>query len=255
MFFFKKLRDLITSASVRGGKVIFAEKQSQFLVRLKNIKKDYGKKQVLRGIDLLIRKGDRIALVGGNGSGKTTLCEIIAGVKAFHAGKITYSFSKNELAYEFSINFQEQKWPSTLKVGELISFFSDVYSKKKINNFFLKKKQFDINNKFIMKKISELSGGELQRFNLFISLFNNPQLFIGDEITSGLDITNRIKITQSIKQEKKMTLLLVTHNWEEIHHLCQRIIFLKDGLIFCEKKVSDFENYNSFSQYFSSVYT
>jgi ABC-2 type transport system ATP-binding protein len=140
-----------------------------------------------------------------------------------------------------------------LKVGELVHFFNEIYYQKVLSNFLVKKREFGIDKKFAMKKVSELSGGELQRFNLFISLFNNPKLFIGDEITSGLDIVNRIRIIKSIKREEKMTLLLVTHNWEEIHHLCRRIVFLKNGLIFCEKKVSDFKDYDSFSKYFSSV--
>lgn len=199
------------------------------MIKIIGLFKKYGKKMILNNINLEIKKGEKIAIIGPNGSGKTTLCEIIAG-KTYDKGRIDYAFNNKELAYNLTINFQEQRWPANLKVKEIIHLFKSIYFFVSETQFQKCIKEFDIEI-INQKMVSTLSGGEMQRFNLFISFFSEPKIFIGDEITSNLDIINKLKVIKYIKKRKKLTLIIVTHNWDEITELCERIIFIKNGSI------------------------
>ena len=94
-------------------------------------------------------------------------------------------------------------------------------------------KTFDIHS-LLDKKIAKLSGGQKQRLNLYLCLFHQPQIFIGDEITTGLDIQTKIEAINLLQRqisEKQMTLILVTHDWDEIVSLCSRVILINRGLL------------------------
>jgi ABC-2 type transport system ATP-binding protein len=219
------------------------------MIQLKNIIKKYNNKIVLGPINLNIILGEKIAIVGANGSGKSTLCEIIAGSKKSTSGSINYQIDRTSLYKKLSISFQDQHYPRMAKVKDFLNFYKSVYEKdinqEKFQILEKKLKIEQLKNYFIYK----LSGGEKQRFCLFISLCYEPTFFIGDEITNNLDVETSLDIINFLKEEiekNKMTLCLVSHNWEEIKNLCKRIIFLKKGKIIDDTNIETIKNkYNS----------
>ena len=102
-----------------------------YIIKFENITKNYQNKKVLGPINLKIRKGEKIAIIGANGSGKTTLCEMMANIKSPTRGKIKYAFPQRKLVKLLSINFQEQNYPSTLIVQDLTDFYHAVYKHNK----------------------------------------------------------------------------------------------------------------------------
>jgi ABC-2 type transport system ATP-binding protein len=230
--------------------------KKKILIELKNIFKNYKKNKVLNGINFKLYEGERIAIIGSNGSGKTTICEIISGLKKIDKGEINYNFDQKKMAFYLSIVFQNQKYPEYLSVRDIINLYTSLYkgiiNKDEINEM---KEQFDINS-ILNKTINNLSVGQLQRINLFLSLFFKPKIFIGDEITTGLDIYTKIKVLDYLKKEinkNKITILLVSHDWEEINFLCERVVLINKGKIIDNVDVESIKkNYHTFLDYFNN---
>ena len=156
-----------------------------YIIKVEKITKEYQNKKILGPLTLNIKKGDKIAIIGANGSGKSTLCEMIANLRPSTAGTIKYAFPQENLSQMLSINFQEQNYPSTLIARDLTDFYHNIYKLSKTQHELWKTFQISL---LLPKKITSLSGGQKQRLNLYLSLFYQPKIFIGDEITTGLDI-------------------------------------------------------------------
>ncbi|PZV99952.1 ABC transporter ATP-binding protein [Metamycoplasma auris] len=212
------------------------------LIEIKNVTKKYGNKLVLGPINLRIEKGSSVAIFGANGAGKSTLVEIIASTKKQTTGEVNYEFAKSKIPYKIGISFQSQIYPNFINVKELIKFYQTLYKGILDDAYFNKMIEIFNLKELYKQRINTLSGGQRQRLNLFFSLFNNPEIYIGDEITTGLDVENQLEIINLLKQEiknKGLTLILVSHNLNEIKELCERVIFLDHGEIIDDTSVQD----------------
>lgn len=239
------------------------------LVKIKNLEKKYlltkfrrgapnfddDKKHfyALRDFNSSVYKLDRIAIVGHNGSGKSTLVNIIAQVLKPTKGKVEYFFEKGDVAHNVGIQFQENVYPASLTVGDLIKFYKQIYSHK-INSteFDVMAKKFNLN--VISKKfINRLSGGQKQRINIFLALVHRPKLLILDEVSTGLDITLQDEICSFIDEvinEYNLTLLIVSHNLFEIEKLATRVWFVNNGNLMLDLSVNDIKaNYKDMQNF------
>ncbi|KLL02529.1 MAG: ABC transporter, ATP binding protein [Mycoplasmataceae bacterium RC_NB112A] len=234
--------------------------KNPYLIKVENLTKHFQKQKALGPLNLTIQKGEKIAIIGSNGSGKTTLCEIIADLKSPTRGKVRYGFPHSKLTELLSINFQEQKYPDHLIARDLTDFYHAVYQKvmhQKGNEKQRKLlwKTFAI-DPLLDKKITSLSGGEKQRLNLYLSLFYQPEIFIGDEITTGLDIQTKIEVINFLQKqtaERNMTLILVSHHWDEIISLCSRVILINQGALIDDTTPQKIEKkYNSLLKYYQA---
>ncbi len=224
------------------------------VIKVKNITKSYNSNVVLGPINLEIESGSSVAIFGANGAGKTTLCEIISNTKNATSGEVEYNFNKKDIPYLVGINFQDQVYPNFITVKELINFYHKIYLNKIKTEIF-----DDMLHKFQLaelykRKVNSLSGGQRQRVNLFLSLFHQPKIYIGDEISTGLDVKTRIDVINFLQEQvslNNITLILVSHNLDEIQALCKRIIFLKDGQIIDDTTVADVtKKYGSLLKYY-----
>ncbi|KAJ3632051.1 hypothetical protein Zmor_024840 [Zophobas morio] len=211
--------------------------KSETLISLQNIKKSYGSKEVLRGITLEIKKGDRIGVIGTNGAGKSTLSEVISGIRKPTSGHL--DVTKNTLV---GIQFQQSKYPVGISVYDLIKYYLEVYhiemKKSELDDLMIKYQIIEFKNRAIEK----LSGGQQQRVNILLSLIHNPDLVIFDEISTGLDIEVRQEIFDFIKEnviDKNKALMLVTHNMNEIEEMCNKFIYVDNGVIVEQGLVSE----------------
>ncbi len=226
-------------------------KNKNIVIKVKNLKKSYGKKVIFENFNLTIRKGERVAFVAANGVGKSTLMEIIAQIKPINGGEV-YLDSRAKLG----IQFQDSNYPHGITVKNMINFYLDIYRIKLTKKMLDKELEFFQLKDLFKKQIVFLSGGEKQRVNLFLALCNNPDIWFLDEITTGLDIKFRSIILRYIDQllTKDKTLLLVSHNSFEISQLCNRLIVLDLNTLICdisnEKIKSIFGSIEIFVEYF-----
>src|ERR1700761_7016897 len=128
------------------------------LIKVENLTKEYNGKVVLGPISLEIAKGSSVAIFGANGAGKTTLCEIISNTKNATTGKVEYDFPKDQIPYVLGINFQDQVYPTFIKVKELLDFYQGIYHEKvspeRFNEMINK---FQLEELF-KRKVNSLSG-------------------------------------------------------------------------------------------------
>ncbi|WP_338972809.1 ABC transporter ATP-binding protein [Spiroplasma endosymbiont of Panorpa germanica] len=202
---------------------------SQKILSVKDLKKSYGKKNVIKNITIDIMQGDRIAIVGPNGSGKTTFCELISGIIQSNSG--TIEKNKNLV---IGMQLQGTEAPKKIRVWDFIRYYIDSFQIK-LNDVELDQifKKFAV-SEIMDKDISNLSGGQKQKVNILLSIINDPDLLILDELGNGLDIeivdTIYNNLNQFLKDPLK-TLILVSHNMEEIQNFSKRIIFINEGEI------------------------
>lgn len=210
------------------------------LIELKNVRKNYGNKEVLKDINLIIKKRERIALLGANGAGKSTLIKIIIGlIKQTDGEFINYLQSNVKLGYAS----QEDYLINDLKVYELIKL--NMYAKKiKIN-----KDDFQNNlekyglNEVKNKYVYQLSGGQKRKLTILMSLLSNPDLLVLDEPTTGMDLESIDNLWDELKAQTSSS-LIVTHDFNQIDNYFTRIIIIKNNRIVADEKVTDIHNKN-----------
>ena len=214
-----------------------------FLLEIKDLKVKADNKEILKGVNLKIKKGETQALLGPNGSGKSCLCQVILGNpaykitsgKIFFEGKdITKMPSEKRVKLGLALTWQSPPAIKGLKLSELCPTIEKrSFLNIKEANDLLKR---DVNVDF--------SGGEKKTSELLQVLCLNPKLVIFDEIDAGLDIKKLGQVAEIIKTEfirKNVSVLLITHSGQILNYLKPDITnVMLDGKILCQKK--DFKN-------------
>lgn len=217
-------------------------------------------KEVLKGVTLDLRQGETLALVGANGAGKTVLMETILGLKNKDKGDIFLNLGHEKYMdnlKEVGIQFQSSTFSKRSKVCNVIEFFKKLY-KDRINENDIEEmfEVFNI-NEFRKTKINKLSGGQKQRVNLMIAIIHNPKLMILDEFITGLDVKSVRKIityVNNLKYINDASMIIISHQPEEIKELADRIVVLNDGKIIMETTVKEIEsNYGSVALFLEEV--
>ncbi|MDE6563116.1 MAG: ABC transporter ATP-binding protein [Malacoplasma sp.] len=215
------------------------------IIEIKDLNKSFNhqKNHVLKNLSIDFYDGENVAILGGNGAGKTTFVEILAGINKPDGGILKYNFDyKNSFQEKIGIQFQDSNYPKGISVKSVINFVLEIFKselpKDEINGLI---NIFGI-DEFYYKKAASLSGGQSQRLNCLLSIIHKPSFLILDELSTGLDVTIKSKIKNFMKsfcKENKITILLVSHDMEEIQYLANRIIILKNGEIFVDSKLND----------------
>jgi zinc transport system ATP-binding protein len=202
------------------------------VLEVENLKVSYSNHIALENINFKIEDGEYVCLVGENGSGKSTLVKTIVGLLKPEEGKVGLNISLDEVAYLSQTNLKDLNFPATSK--EII--MSGVQKHNKLP--FYTRKDKEIYQKVIKdlkiedlqnRRIGDLSGGQKQRVLIARALIREPKLLILDEPATGLDynITKELyKILNSLNKEKKMTIIMATHDLDEIEEINPRIICL-----------------------------
>lgn len=203
--------------------------------------------QALRGIDLEIKSGELVSIIGPSGSGKSTLMHIIGCLsrptkgKYYFGGKKTSQLSDNQLAVirNQKIGFVFQTFNLLPRVDalanvELPLIYSEIKEKQRKNMALETLRQVDLEDR-IKHRPNQLSGGQQQRVAIARALVNKPQLILADEPTGNLDTKSGREIMEIFKDlnQKGQTIIIVTHD-TEIAKFTKRMIKLKDGKIFSD---------------------
>lgn len=223
------------------------------LLKAKNVSKSFknkNKKEVkaVRGVDLKIRSGELVALIGKSGSGKSTLAHILAGIKKSDQGEIKFMNQKiseklvSSKIGGLQIVFQDpfSATSDRLTILEVVREPLDIIkwkNKEKRNEKaidLLEKVQLPTNNNFINRPCRNLSGGQRQRVAIARSLITDPKLLIADEITSMLDPSiqaNIVRKLKSLQNEKGFSMLYITHNLYLAKKIADRAYIMENGML------------------------
>lgn len=208
------------------------------ILEIKGLKKSFDQRQVLKGLDILVKKGECLALLGPNGAGKTTTIRIILGIVIPTAGEISvfgYKYPKGlkKAKYDIGVVPQMDNLDPDLTILENLITYANYF---KISRQEAQKHALKLLDFFALKNrkdeiIQNLSGGQRRRLLLARALINRPRLLILDEPTIGLDPQARLLMWERLEELRKMgtTMLLTSHYMEEVAKLATRVIIIDNG--------------------------
>jgi ABC-2 type transport system ATP-binding protein len=216
-------------------------------IKVINLKKSYGTKEAVKNISFEIKENEIIGLLGPNGSGKTTTIGMILGLLKPTSGEVLINgikIEKNPIEILQNINFISPyiELPKKLTVKQNLVVYGKLYSVKNLNekiDYLVSKLRLE---NLLNRVTGELSSGQKNRISLAKAIINDPSVLLLDEPTASLDpeIGDFVRtFLENYKKEKKVSILLASHNMDEVTRLCSSIMMMKNGLIIDQGKPDD----------------
>ena len=221
-------------------------------IEIKNLNKKYKNFNAVQNLNFEIKKGSIIGLLGPNGCGKTTTLGMILGLIKPTSGTVNINGKdieneKNRIEILEKINFISPyiELPKKLTVRENLIVYGKMYSvqnlEEKINSLIVDLNLIDLKN----RKTGELSSGQKNRVSLAKSLINDPEILLLDEPTASLDPDTGDYIRgyiQKFAKKNNTTILLASHNMDEVKRLCTKVMMMKNGEIIDQGSCADLIN-------------
>ena len=229
------------------------ENEKTTMLQGRGISKYYGAKQqrrqVLHDVDIDVRSGECLAVIGGSGSGKTTLTRVLLGLEHAETGEITY-FGKpvqgevaGELRRSCGLVFQspfgslDPRWRVGRSVAEPLRLHHPDWSQERIAE--------RVSEAFRMVSLDpaayenrfpvDLSGGQAQRVAIARAIADHPKVLLADEPMSAIDVAARVRILEAFRAIRaanpSMSLVMVSHDLGVVQHIADRIVVLHDGRV------------------------
>ena len=213
-----------------------SERKSGVSLTIRNLKKSYGDRSVLEGINLDIEPGEFVAIVGRSGCGKSTLLRLVAGLEKISAGDLHLDHVYLPSNTDTRIMFQEARLLPWKKVLQNVAIGLSSGALQRAKDVLAAVGLSDRGGEWPAR----LSGGQKQRVALARALVHKPKLLLLDEPLGALDALTRIEMHQLIEAlwtRNGFTALLVTHDVGEAIALADRIILIEEGKIALNLKV------------------
>jgi ABC-2 type transport system ATP-binding protein len=209
--------------------------EQKVIISVKDLVKNYGDFQAVKGISFDVYEGEIFGLLGPNGAGKSTTLEIIETLREKTSGEvivdgIDLDKAPHDIKKVIGVQLQTSGYYPGLNLTELINLFAGLYNRKINAMDFLDKVQLRDKAK---AKFKELSGGQKQRFSIATTLINQPKIIFLDEPTTGLDPQARRNLWDLIWDIRKQgtTVIITTHYMDEAEKLCDRVAIIDSGKI------------------------
>lgn len=190
------------------------------IMHVLHLKKKYQTLEVLKDVSFDVKKGEIFGILGMNGAGKTTILEWLEGFLKYDEGQI-------EIHGQIGIQLQSSALPAYMKVKEAMKLFSK-WKHAQLDEDIVKALGIQ---EIADQTYRELSTGQQRRLHLALALMGHPDLLFLDEPTAGLDVAGRKALHENIIQCQKqgMTVVLTSHDMNEVESLCDRIGILRQG--------------------------
>ena len=216
-------------------------------IKVINLKKSYWSKEAVKNINFEIKENEIVGLLGPNGSGKTTTIGMILGLLKPSSGEVLINGLRiekyrNDILQKINFISPYIELPKKLTVKQNLIVYGKLYSVKN-----LKEKIDYLVNKLRLENLlnritGELSSGQKNRISLAKAIINDPSVLLLDEPTASLDpeIGDFVRtFLENYKKENKVSILLASHNMDEVTRLCSSIMMMKNGSIIDEGKPKD----------------
>ena len=217
------------------------------------------------GISISVETGEILGILGPNGAGKTTLLRMLSGLMEPTSGEVSVTGKNGEtvndtLEVKKSIGYLSgnTKLYGRMSVRELLKIFGAMYEieDKVLNERIDKITEVLGMEEFVDNRIERLSTGQTQRASIARTIIHDPDIYIFDEPTLGLDIISSSAIIEFMKKEKERgkTVIYSTHYMEEADYLCDRIVMLNKGKTICDASPEELKKQNGVSSMRDAFY-
>jgi len=214
------------------------------MIKVQNVRKSFGDLEVLKGVDLEVKKGEVLSVIGGSGSGKSTLLYCINAIEKIHNGKIFVddidvhdkATNKDKLRQKLGMVFQQWNSFPHMTVLENVALAPQVVKKMaKGEAIEIAKKELEhvgLGDKFDVYP-TKMSGGQQQRLAIARALAMKPDYMLFDEVTSALDpeLVGEVLDTLRLLREDGMTMICVTHEIAFAREVSDQVAFFNQGII------------------------
>ena len=213
------------------------------MIEAKNLTKSFGKLKALDNVSLSCNKGETISIIGPNGSGKTTFIKCVLGMVIPDGGTLHFDNReiKNGWHYREKIGYMPQigRYPDNMTIAQIFEMILDLRQKswddadsELVHSLGLKS-IFD-------KRMRTLSGGTRQKVSASLAFLFNPDVFILDEPTAGLDPLSSEVLKEKIRTEKEngKLILITSHVLSELDDLVTAVIYLQEGSLLFHKNIA-----------------
>lgn len=218
------------------------------VISIKDFELSFGSKKIIYGLNFEVKKGEIFGFLGSNGSGKTTTIRALLGIYQADSGELLINGEEFSPEKFGAIGYlpEERGLYKKEKVIDVMQYFGRLkgLSKKEAQEFSKKYlKRVGLEDKANLN-IDKLSGGQQQKIQLGITIMGKPDLLILDEPTKGFDPVNRQLLMGIIAEEnaRGATIVMVTHQMEEVEKICNRALLLKDGKVKAYGTVDEIRN-------------
>jgi len=205
------------------------------LVQIKGFRMDFGNLTVIRDLSFDVHAGETFGFLGSNGSGKTTTLRALLGIYQPTAGTLHIRGKVFEPRDGARLGYlpEERGLYKKESVLDVMVYFGRLKGLSRADATTWSRTYLDRVSLADMAstRLDKLSGGQQQKVQLGVTIMNDPELLILDEPTQGFDPVNRRLLMDIIEDQKRAgaTVIMVTHQMEEVERLCDRVILLKDG--------------------------
>lgn len=227
------------------------------MLEINNLKMTYKRKSVLDGLNLSLKKGEIVGLLGPNGSGKTTLLRILAGLEKNYKGEVRIGGDEPNYITKNKVSYQPDHLPlddsyNLKQVAKLYREFFEDFSREKFEKI-IKDFKLDMD-----MKLKNMSKGMKDKVQIALSLSRKSDLYLLDEPMSGIDPAARKKIIDVIIDnfDHDGLMIISTHLISQIERLLDKVVFLTDGKIILEESIDDLREIHKMGveEYFEEVF-
>lgn len=208
------------------------------LVKCSGLNQSYGRKQVLKNVNVQVESGRIIGLLGPNGSGKTTLIKILSGLLKKDSGEVAIAGLPIGIETKKIVSYLPERtyFSSSMKVKETLDFFGDFYEDFNRQKALEMLERLDIS---IDSKIKELSKGTREKVQLVLVMSREAQLYLLDEPMGGVDPAARDYILKTIlgNYNPEASIIISTHLISDVEKILDEVIFVKQGEIVLQQTV------------------
>ncbi|WP_335937485.1 ABC transporter ATP-binding protein [Streptomyces sp. PTD5-9] len=203
------------------------------IIEVSGLRKAYGGRPAVNGIDLAVEEGEIFGILGPNGAGKTTTVECVEGLRVPDAGRVRVAgldpvADHGRVTRLLGAQLQESELQPKITVAEALELYSAFHPDPA--DWRALAERLGLHTSYDTR-FGKLSGGQKQRLSIALALVGSPRIVVLDELTTGLDPRARRDTWKLIEdvRDSGVTVLLVTHFMEEARHLCDRVAVIDRG--------------------------